>query len=79
MWVFCAGILGEGPAILGLRQALLKKAVPPEDRGPALGVSRFGSQCPCYATSHRWLCVYDEAQGTEMVPASSLVPGEVFP
>ena len=33
----CAGLLVEGPVILGLRQAGLSKAIPPQCRGVRLG------------------------------------------
>ena len=66
--------LGEGTALLGLSQAWLRRAVPPEDRGLGLVVSKADSQCPRCALSLRVLCVPAEEDGKEIEPASSFVP-----
>lgn len=41
-------------------------------------ISKLGSECPNHAGSYKWLGVYDEGQGREIVPSSSFVPGEVL-
>lgn len=45
----------------------------------AICTSKVGSQCPCWAVSHRWLCAYAVRLGREMVPASYFVPREMSP
>ena len=58
-----AGLLGEGATALGLRQALLGKAVLLEHRGLELDVSKLDSECGRYIGSHGWLCPYAERSG----------------
>ena len=65
----CTGLLGEGITTLGYRQVWL------EWRNMGLIVGKLGSQCCHCAASHRWLCVYAEGQGSEMVPPGSFIPG----
>lgn len=65
----CMGLLGEGIHSVGPKRAWLE--------GLGHGISKLGSQCWCCAGSHWWLCVYDEGNKTEMMPASSFVLGEV--
>ena len=65
---------GRGPTLLGLSQAWLRRAVPPEHRGLGLVVSKSGSQCPHWALSLRVICVHTEERGKEMEPVSSFVP-----
>lgn len=60
-WVFW----GRGSTALGLRQFWLVV-------GARCGVSKLGCQCKLCTGSCKWLCVYNEAQGWEMVPAAPL-------
>ena len=76
VWV---GILGRRSAALGLRQAapnLRKKGSFMGVQGGRLGVSKLGNQWQCCVAFHRWLCVYAENLGKEVVPVSSFVPGD---
>ena len=41
----CAGLLGEGPTKLELRQVLLRRSVVPEHKSVGPGLSKLGSQC----------------------------------
>lgn len=66
----CTGLLGEGLAVLELRQAWFKRAVPLECKRVVAGVSKLGSWCQSGTDSHRWLCVCAQGQGREMAPAS---------
>ena len=65
--------------MFGLKQTYLKRAVLPRAQGVGLGICKLGSHCWSCAVSCRWLCVYAEEQGREIVLASSFVPGEVSP
>ena len=70
---------GRGAAALGLRQVLLRKAVPPEHGEQGLCISKLGR---CYACSCMWPCADAEEQfwgGVEMVPGSSFVPRRISP
>ena len=69
----------EGSHCTGMRHAFLRRKVPPECRGMALGASKLSSHCQHYTASHRWLCVYAGRPGREMAPASSFVPTELSP
>ena len=76
---FYAGLLGEGPTALVLRPTCLRKAVPAKHRVVGLGVSSLGSQCWQSAAYCKWLCVYSELSGREMVAAYSFVTEDVPP
>ena len=54
------GLLEKESVMLRLKQAWLRRAVPPEFRDVGLSVGKLGSQCPHCAASCRWHCVYAE-------------------
>ena len=80
VWVgVCAGLLGEGPSMLRLRQACLRWAGLSEHRMGGLGKSNLSMQCWCSTASHRCLYVYVERWRSNWYPANAFVLGEVSP
>ena len=71
----------RSPTALGQKQVRLEGLFHQSTGGreARFGVSKLGSECQCYAGSHRWPCIYAKGQEKEMAPASSFVPREVSP
>ena len=83
-WEVCVGrglcwSSADGAHCTETAASLTEKGSPTECRGVGLGVIKLGNQHGCCAVSPQVALCCVKGWGSKMSPASSFVPGEMYP